>query len=668
MTHLLFITPEDEIPNNLREALTAPEIRTVVRKTVSEVKQALQHGAFDIVIFHGEFQAENFQQGIEDLRAQNEDVFTIVLSTTYAEADEAAAFDTGANLYFAEPIPAQTITRLIQSQVSNAPEPARPQAQVHSSEQADDENSTVSALKTIRDFSNILSYSLDYKAFTQQFILKLRDHISFSRIGIFLESSAKQSLVKSEQANQLECVASLGLPADLVDCFQLSRSVGIGRTLCEHPRILSSRQQSNSPFENTASIRKEFDILGCHTAVPITDREQLIGLAVLNGPVTGREYTDAELQLLFILMEELGLAIRNSRLHTELASHGKLIENVLRSMSSGAIVIGEDLNILYTNRSANEFLNLAKPDNQPAQWADLPAKLAGPIHRAVEKGDLPEPFTLASADNSIYRASVIPFTKQSELALLPRPVMVVIEDFTNIEASKASELASTRTQVIRLIAERFAHEIRNSLVPLSTHAQLIDKKIDQPSFQTSLKTALLKETHRIKRFSEQMLYLAQDSISADSGLDLLKQLKDAFRAAKKHLGALDVELISTGSPEDCLAKGNPEALGFVFQEIFLNALQAQDNSGPIEADIRPIESGSLRIRIKDSGPGFTHEVIRQATEPFYTTRNTGVGLGLSVAQKIIQEHQGQLRLNPRSPGAEWDIEIELPSLLTTNHA
>lgn len=668
MTHLLFITTEDDIPENLREAFTAPEIRTVVRKTVSQVQQAIQHGAFDIVVFQGEFQADNLQQGIEAIRAQSESIFVLTIASTYAEADEAAAFDAGANLYFAEPIPAQTIARLIKSQIASNPEQPPQQTNTQPSQPSDEDNSTAAALKTIRDFSNILSYSLDYKAFTQQFILKLRDHISFSRIGIFLESSAKQSLVKSEKTNQLECVASLGLPVDLVDCFQLSRNVGIGRTLCEHPRILSSRHQSNNPFDSDTTIRKEFDILGCHTAVPITDREQLIGLAVLNGPVTGRDYSDAELQLLFILMEELGLAIRNSRLHAELASHGKLIENVLRSMSSGAIVIGENLNILYTNRSANEFLQLPELSNQPAQWADLPAKLAGPIHRAVEKGELPEPFTLTAADDTIFRASVIPFTKQNELAQLPRPVMVIIEDFTNIEASKASELASTRNEVISLIAERFAHEIRNSLVPLSTHAQLIDKKIEDPRFQTSLKTALLKETDRIKRFSEQMLYLAQDSISADSGLDLVQQLKDAFRAAKKHLGAKDVELVTTGSPEDCLAKGNAEALGFVFQEIFLNAMQAQGGSGQIEADIQSTQSDSLRIRIKDSGPGFTHEVIRQATEPFYTTRNTGVGLGLSVAQKIIQEHNGQLRLNARSPGAEWDLEIELPSLLTTNHA
>lgn len=666
MTHLLFITSEDDIPENLREAFTAPEIRTVVRKTVSEVEQALQHGAFDIAVLHGDFQSDNFRLSIEDLRTHSENVFIIAITTTYDESDEAVAFDAGANLYFSEPIPTQTITRLLQSQVASTQEAPIPAANISPQEQTDD-NSTASTLKTIRDFSNILSYSLDYKAFTQQFILKLRDHISFSRIGIFLETSAKQSLVKSKQAHQLECVASLGLPADLVDCFQLSRSVGIGRTLCEHPRILSNHQKAQSPFDHDPTIRKEFDILGCHTAVPITDREQLIGLAVLNGPVTGRSYSEAELQLLFILMEELGLAIRNSRLHKELANHGKLIENVLSSMSSGAIVIGEDLSILYTNRSANQFLQLPKLDNQPAQWADLPAKLAGPLHRAVEKGELPEPFTLTSVDDTIYRASVIPFTQQNELALLPRPVMVIIEDFTNIEASKASEVANTRNEVISLIAERFAHEIRNSLVPLSTHAQLIDKKIEQPKFQASLKSALLQETNRIKRFSEQMLYLAQDSVTADNGLDLIQLLKDSFNAAKKFLSKREVELLTTGSNEDCLAKGNPEALSFVFQEIFLNAMQSQNGSDPIEVDIKATDSDTLRIRIKDSGPGFTHEVIRQATEPFYTTRNTGVGLGLSVAQKIIQEHNGQLRMNARTPGAEWDIEIELQSLFTTTN-
>ena len=415
------------------------------------------------------------------------------------------------------------------------------------------------------------------------------------------------------------------------------------------------------------SIRKEFDILGCHLAVPITDRERLIGVALLNGPVTARSYNDEELQLLYVLMEELGMAIRNSRLHTELAGHGELIENVLSSMASGAIVIGEGLDVLYSNRAANDFLKIPSNSARPPEWADLPNKLAGPVHQAVEKGELPAPFLISDDEgDKIYRISIIPFSQNSELVLLPRPAMIIIEDFTHIEASKQSEVADSRNQVISLMAERFAHEIRNSLVPLTTHAQLIDKKIEQPKFQASLKSALLNETSRIKRFSEQMLYLAQDSIVEDSHFDLSRKIQEAFDQATKQFGSSTVPLEFKNRLGKAPMQGNAEAIAYAFEELFLNAMQAQPNDSTIEVHLEQNSEGILRIRIKDGGVGFESSTIDQATEPFYTTRNTGVGLGLSVANKVITEHHGFLRINPRSESADWDIEIELPSLLTTH--
>ena len=669
MTHILLINDTDNIPESLREVVLAPNIRSVNRRSPEEASSALERQVFSLVVICSDDNATVLKKTLRSLREISPDIPTIIFSSKYGVDMEQLAFEEGADLYLSDPIPQQSLERII---LKHAGEDAQPQSgfppvNLPSSNQSS-KPQTASALQILRDFSQVLSFSLDYKAFSQHFILKLRDHISFSRIGIFLECTAKQSLVRKPHNSNLECIASLGLPSDLIDCFHLSGDAGITRSLRDYPRIINIAPGTANPLEAMdPSIRKEFDILGCHLAVPITDRERLIGVALLNGPVTARSYNDEELQLLYVLMEELGMAIRNSRLHTELAGHGELIENVLSSMASGAIVIGEGLDVLYSNRAANDFLKIPSNSARPPEWADLPNKLAGPVHQAVEKGELPAPFLISDDEgDKIYRISIIPFSQNSELVLLPRPAMIIIEDFTHIEASKQSEVADSRNQVISLMAERFAHEIRNSLVPLTTHAQLIDKKIEQPKFQASLKSALLNETSRIKRFSEQMLYLAQDSIVEDSHFDLSRKIQEAFDQATKQFGSSTVPLEFKNRLGKAPMQGNAEAIAYAFEELFLNAMQAQPNDSTIEVHLEQNSEGILRIRIKDGGVGFESSTIDQATEPFYTTRNTGVGLGLSVANKVITEHHGFLRINPRSESADWDIEIELPSLLTTH--
>jgi nitrogen fixation/metabolism regulation signal transduction histidine kinase len=65
--------------------------------------------------------------------------------------------------------------------------------------------------------------------------------------------------------------------------------------------------------------------------------------------------------------------------------------------------------------------------------------------------------------------------------------------------------------------------------------------------------------------------------------------------------------------------------------------------------------------VRDNGRGFTPDVAARATDPFFTTRNTGVGLGLTVAKRVIEAHAGQLEVHTRSQPDDPDLVIHLPS-------
>jgi signal transduction histidine kinase len=241
--------------------------------------------------------------------------------------------------------------------------------------------------------------------------------------------------------------------------------------------------------------------------------------------------------------------------------------------------------------------------------------------------------------------------------------MALVEDFTQIQSVQRAEVEASNLKLIALIAKRFAHEIRNSLVPLSTHHQLIDTDYASPEFRESLKTALGRETGRIQRFTEQMLFLSQPAHPSDGWTSIVSLLHEAFKQATRSLGA-DAKLAISGGQEDLSVRVHRASIVHALEEIFINALQETPSGGTIRVELANDTdakgAASISLRFRDEGTGFTRETAARATEPFFTTRTTGVGLGLTVARRIIENHSGRIHVNEKHSPADADIAINLP--------
>jgi len=96
----------------------------------------------------------------------------------------------------------------------------------------------------------------------------------------------------------------------------------------------------------------------------------------------------------------------------------------------------------------------------------------------------------------------------------------------------------------------------------------------------------------------------------------------------------------------------------------LNALQANPTDPKIGVRLQSGSSANgrqgLQIEVQDNGTGFTAETAQQAPAPFFTTRNIGLGLGLTVSRKIIETHQGKLEILSPSTGHAGVVRISLP--------
>ena len=78
--------------------------------------------------------------------------------------------------------------------------------------------------------------------------------------------------------------------------------------------------------------------------------------------------------------------------------------------------------------------------------------------------------------------------------------------------------------------------------------------------------------------------------------------------------------------------------------------------------MQQIEDGSaeLQVEVRDAGGGFTAEAAKRAAEPFFTTRNVGLGIGLTVSRRIIESHHGRLDIPAPQAGSSGLVRIFLP--------
>jgi signal transduction histidine kinase len=214
------------------------------------------------------------------------------------------------------------------------------------------------------------------------------------------------------------------------------------------------------------------------------------------------------------------------------------------------------------------------------------------------------------------------------------------------------------------MADRLTHEIGNAMVPLSTHQQLLADKWKDSEFRASLNVALADGVKRVTRLINQMRFLARDALVSEDAFPLVPLIEEAYQEACKHQPAKAAQLKCDSPSKPIIFTGDRAALKHALAEVMLNALQANPGDPKIGVRLHAESSGNglqgLQIEVQDNGTGFTPEAVQKAAAPFFTTRNVGLGLGLTVSRKIIETHRGKLEIVVPKSGQAGLVRISLP--------
>jgi polar amino acid transport system substrate-binding protein len=322
------------------------------------------------------------------------------------------------------------------------------------------------------------------------------------------------------------------------------------------------------------------------------------------------------------------------------------------------------LKVLHANKAARRHFGRKNQRTGELEFSDLPQALGAKIYQVLKTGAAIGPFRHEpeNSPGTVYNVSVVPFQRGD--SAVPVSALLTADDLTQTEQLQRLEVEAANLRLIKTMADRLAHEVGNAMVPLSTHQQLLGEKFRDPEFRESLDHAMADSVKRVTRLVSQMRFLAREGRMDCEAFTVEKLVEDAYQEARKHQPAEAAQLKYENGGKPIVITGDRAALKHALAEIMLNALQANPKTPVIgvrlQTGINSTGGKDVQIEVQDNGLGFSAEAAGKAPSPFFTTRSVGLGLGLTVSQKIIETHRGRLEIVPPQTGQHGIVRVSLP--------
>jgi two-component system sensor histidine kinase PilS (NtrC family) len=360
----------------------------------------------------------------------------------------------------------------------------------------------------------------------------------------------------------------------------------------------------------------------------------------------------ALLVLMGMLSGVLGHRVQNAR--TELARTAQELARVrvdndliLRHLTTGVLTVDRAGRVAFVNPAAEQVLGLSAATMCGLPLADaLPERLEALRHvmeRTLEerapRARLELPVTSAAGTELPLGISTNPLVHLGEVT----GVVAVFQDLTEVREMERRARRNQTLAEVGALAAGIAHELRNGLKPISGSVEYLQRELKPEGESAVLMELIAVESNRLNRFITDLLNYSRERDLALEPLDIgghLDELCDELARDAGRPGGVTVRC--ERGPADALVRGDREQLRQVWLNLSNNAFEAMPDGGTMAVRWRDESGRRVVVEFEDSGPGISHESLPHVGEPFYTTKLKGTGLGIAIAQRIVERHGGVL--------------------------
>ena len=361
--------------------------------------------------------------------------------------------------------------------------------------------------------------------------------------------------------------------------------------------------------------------------------------------------TSKELLLLMDSFNKMALDIKKKKeglekINRDLYEKNIFMETVFQSVSSGVIILSEKGSVLLCNKQAENLLSQEK----------LIGKKLSNIHKDFEKmleHVIQNPKKIHTREIFLKR-NMRTYRVHMRHAMTTKNVIATLDDVGSL-------IASQKKGAFLSIARRVAHEIRNPLTPIVLSAQRLSNRYtnevkDKDTFQDCL-DSIIRQSEIIGDIVKEFSYFVRMPPIQLSKTNLGSLIKKIINFEKEAYP--NIRFRSDLSQSTILC--DPSHIERAIMNLLKNSIESmEDNTGPRKIDVSIQETEQhIQIIVKDNGGGMDVEHVLATHEPYCTTKSQGMGLGLSIVEKVADDHRGRFLIynNKEKNGVTAMLEL-----------
>ena len=334
-------------------------------------------------------------------------------------------------------------------------------------------------------------------------------------------------------------------------------------------------------------------------------------------------------------------------------------ESVVQNLGSGLLTLDRQGSIVHVNRVAERMLDIEGRGvrGKPAVSALPPG--AGPLVQVLLSGlSRGEPVRREEVELTLRDGKFPVGVGVSLLANAkgePTGVVGLFQDLTEVRRQDLLQRRRDRLAAVGELAAGIAHEIRNSVLPISGSVQILAQEVALNEDQARLFEVIERETENVERFVGELLNYTRTDALRPVALDLRTVAEEAAVTQElSRKGGARIRVEGAAAP----ARAGADQIRQAVRNLVLNASDAAGPEGTVVIRTGTGEDGRAWIEVEDDGPGVSAAERDLIFQPFYTNKPGGTGLGLPRVPRIVEDHDGALELvSEPGKGARFRIVL-----------
>ena len=415
--------------------------------------------------------------------------------------------------------------------------------------------------------------------------------------------------------------------------------------------------------------------------VPILLEQKLYGIFVVINKITGKYFSLLDRSFTQIAANFFAKELHNAEIFKNATADGSVndlaspfvthvnaklefLHSILDSVMFGVIILNHYNQIIYMNKASERIIEKKYSELKDENFANIfgPEVLSEGFFQQSEDMQGAKRFEVElNMPNG--EPKIIGFSSQIHLNFMNQPIgrVITLRDISSFLLREKEMLRMDRLASLGVLVSGIAHEIRNPLAGIKSVAQALETKLkDEGHDKSEYVERIVRQVNRLNTLLQALFLYSRPERPTIEDVDIRSTLSDVKPLIEKTLSEKKILYQEYIDPNVESIPADPNLLQQMMLNLFLNSIESMDKEGVLSISVERLEripagiynkmsylqrkflTESIKIVVSDTGEGISKESLKDIFTPFFTTKNTGTGLGLPIVHQIVDNHRGYI--------------------------